>query len=123
MEPTNAVNSHNAKLISHNDRKNIALKVISNQKTITNVADENNVSRKFVHGLKNTALGAIDQSFLPESKNDNPVLFNLPVTKSWLKQFSLSLALNWRWSTLWTQSCVSTNSLRCRSFSHHKKID
>lgn len=96
MEPTNAVNSHNAKLISHNDRKNIALKVISNQKTITDVADENNVSRKFVHGLKNTALGAIDQSFLPESKNDNPVLFNLPVTKSWLKQFSLSLALNCR---------------------------
>lgn len=96
MKPANAFNSHNAKLITHDDRKNIALTVIRNQKTITELANENNVSRKFVHGLKNTALDCIDQSFAPDSKNDNLVLFNLPVTKSWLKQFSLSLSLNCR---------------------------
>ncbi|MCX7125544.1 MAG: hypothetical protein NTU49_07335, partial [Gammaproteobacteria bacterium] len=96
MEPTNAFHSHNAKLITHNDRKNIALKVISNKKTITDAANENNVSRKFVHGLKNTALNAVDQSFLPEIKNDDQVLFNLPVTKTWVKQLTLSLMMHSR---------------------------
>lgn len=98
MEPTNAFHSHNAKLITHNDRKNIALKVISNKKTITDAANENNVSRKFVHGLKNTALNAVDQSFLPEIKNDDRVLFYLPITKKWLQQFILCLLLHCRCS-------------------------
>lgn len=96
MKPTNTLRSHSTKAISHDARKNIALKVICHKKTITDAANDNNVSRKFVHRLKNQALDSIDQSFTQKIKNGDPVLFNLPVTKTWLQQFSLSLALNCR---------------------------
>jgi hypothetical protein len=94
MELTSQLQSCSAKELHQERRKDLALQVIKNEKTITRVAQENNVSRKFVHGLQNTALDSINQSFLPKTKSDNTVLFNLPVTKSWLQQFSLSLSMN-----------------------------
>jgi len=62
----------------------------------TAVANENNVSRKFVQKLKNKATNAVNQSFKPKPKEENKVLFYLPVTKMWLCQFILCLLLHCR---------------------------
>ncbi len=96
MESANPVDTCQAKKINHEKRKDLALDVIKNKKTIADAAKENNVSRKFVHSLKDKAVDAVNQAFDPKTATDENVLFNLPVTKSWLEQFSLSLTLNCR---------------------------
>ncbi len=95
MEPSHYSNSCPAKAITNNERKQLVLTVIKNKNTITNVAEKNNVSRKFIHELKNKATEAIDQSF-ETNTNNNDVLFYLPVTKAWLCQFILCLMLHCR---------------------------
>jgi hypothetical protein len=55
------------------------------------LAEREGVSRKFLHRQKKVAIEALDEAFA--AKADSSVLFNLPVTKSWLNQLVLSLAL------------------------------
>src|SRR4051812_40292221 len=53
-----------------------------------------NVSRKFVYQQNEKALGGINQAFEENSSVDNgKVLFDLPVTKAWISQFTLALIL------------------------------
>jgi hypothetical protein len=59
---------------------------------VTDIAARNNVSRKFVYGQKKIADQALNQAFEPVAKNDE-VLFYLPVTKQWIRQFVLALLL------------------------------
>lgn len=96
MESANPVDTCHAKTIDHEKRKDLALDVIRNKKSIADTAKENNVSRKFVHSIKDKAVDAVNQAFENKSENDDKVLFNLPVTTSWLEQLSLSLTLNCR---------------------------
>jgi len=81
MESTNNSTSCAAQLLNHEKRKHLALTVIKNKHTITEVADNNNVSRKFIHGLKDKAIASINQCFEPKDPEEDKVLFYLPVTK------------------------------------------
>ena len=84
MEP---IHSCPAKSFSDDDKKHLALKVVQNKQTITEAAEKNNVSRKFIHKLKDKAIEGIQQSFQKNNSEEQKVLFYVPVTKLWLCQF------------------------------------
>jgi hypothetical protein len=54
------------------------------------LAQQHEVSRKFLYQQIHTAEAALDQAFAPSSTRDD-VLFYLPVTKAWLRQLVLAL--------------------------------
>jgi len=60
---------------------------------VTHLAQQHQVSRKFVYQQLAKATAAIDQAFEPAKPKDQKVLFYLPITKAWIHQFVLSLIL------------------------------
>jgi len=82
-----------AKELSGEQRKHLALKIIGNEKPVNHLAEEQNVSPKFLYKQKAKAISAINQAF-EEKKEDDKVLFYIPVTKAWLCQVVLALILN-----------------------------
>ena len=80
-----------AKLLSQ-QRIDLAIAAMSGSASVSLLASENNVSRKFLHQQMDKARGALNDAFAPTAVNDE-VLFNLPVTKAWLNQLTLSLTL------------------------------
>ncbi len=81
-----------AALLDPEQRKKLAIKVLTKNQSITNLALEEQVSRKFLYQQKQKATDAIEEAFNPRDKDEN-VLFYLPITKIWLKQFILALIL------------------------------
>jgi hypothetical protein len=60
---------------------------------ITTLANEFHVSRKFVYQQTATAQQALDAAFDQPDPPADAVLFYLPITKAWLRQFILALVL------------------------------
>jgi hypothetical protein len=60
---------------------------------ISHLADEHEVSRKFVYQQLHHAQEALDQAFAPPSAPADEILFSLPVTRAWLHQLVLALVL------------------------------
>ncbi len=75
-------------------RKNLAIKVLAKNESITHLAVKEKVSRQFLYRQKKKATSTADCAFNSIDKKDD-VLFYLPVTKSWLKQLILALILIW----------------------------
>jgi hypothetical protein len=78
------------------ERQDIAVAGLAGSQSITGLADEHDVSRKFVHGQVAIARAALEAAFTAPEMPDDKVLFYLPVTKSWLKQCVLSLVFSCR---------------------------
>ncbi len=81
-----------ATLLDPEQRKKLAIKVLTKNQSISNLARVEQVSRKFLYQQKQKAKDAIDDAFTEVNKNEK-VLFYLPITKTWLKQFILALIL------------------------------
>ena len=81
-----------AKTLAPSQRLTIAVQALAGTQTITSLADEFDVSRKFVYQQAATAQAALDDAFTA-ADNDDQVLFHLPVTKNWLRQATLGLTL------------------------------
>jgi len=79
-----------AATLSSDARKRIALLSLVKAEPISHLADQEGVSRQFVHRQKHKVMEALDVAF---AANDEGVLFNLPVTQGWLDQLVLSLTL------------------------------
>ncbi|MEO1353487.1 MAG: hypothetical protein AAFW84_32795 [Cyanobacteria bacterium J06635_15] len=88
MSPTSSV----AASLSPNIRKDIAIQVLSRAEPVSYLADQHQVSRKFIYQQGQKAQQALDESFAP-TQADDEVLFYLPVTKNWLFQLILGLIL------------------------------
>ena len=73
-------------------RQDIGIQMLARTEPISQIAATHRVSRKFVYQQGNKAQQALDESF-PPSQSDDEVLFHLPVTKNWLFQLMLGLAL------------------------------
>ena len=73
-------------------RKHLAVKVLSKQEPVTQIAEQYDVSRKFLYQQKETAAEALEQAFALRSREPE-VLFYLPVTHSWLHQLMVGLIL------------------------------
>jgi len=82
-----------AKNLTPSQRLTLGLHALAGTQSITDLADESGVSRKFVYQQADTAQTALEDAFTPADTADDEVLFYLPVTKNWLRQFALSLTL------------------------------
>jgi len=78
--------------VSSAQRHEIAIQALGGKTSISHMADNYSVSRKFVYEQQEKALGAISQAF-EEKANDDSVLFHLPITKQWIHQFVLGQVL------------------------------
>ena len=77
---------------SEADPINLAFLTLAGAGTITGLADQHHVSRKFVYEQANKASTALAEGFA-SSAPDDEVLFELPVTKTWLRQLTLGFTL------------------------------
>ena len=75
-------------------RQDLAVVVLAGG-CVTDLARQNEVSRKFIYQQKEQAQQALQESFTP-SAPDEKVLFYLPVTKKWLYGVVLGLLLTCR---------------------------
>jgi len=73
-------------------RQDLAVQVLAGAETVSELARQHEVSRKFLYQQAHTAEQALSQAFAPTPKPDE-VLFYLPVTKDWLRQLVLALVL------------------------------
>jgi hypothetical protein len=73
-------------------RRHLALDALAGQ-GIAHLANQHQVSRKFVYQQLGIAHDALEQAFAAASDDHEPVLFYLPVTRSWIRQFVLALVL------------------------------
>ena len=74
------------------DRKDLAILALAGAATISNLAAQHNVSRKFVYQQVDKARVALDEVFASAAPDDE-ALFALPVTKTWLRQPSTEVIL------------------------------
>ena len=88
MNPSCSVASN---LHSH-QRQQLAIQALSKQESITQIAQQEQVSRKFLYQQKAIAEGALNQAF-EKKERENEVLYYLPVTQQWLFQLILALIL------------------------------
>ena len=73
-------------------RQQLALDALAGA-SITDLANHHRVSRKFVYQQSGKAQQALADAFDPPRADDDDVLFDLPVTETWLKRFILSALL------------------------------
>jgi hypothetical protein len=84
-----------AKSMSNDDKKSLGIKTMMGEQTISAIANDYQVSRKFVSNQKQKILTAVNEAF-DKTADDNKVLYQIPVTKNWIKQCVISLALDCR---------------------------
>jgi hypothetical protein len=73
-------------------RKALAVQMLARSEPVTELAARHAVSRKFLYQQASRASAALEDAF-EQSADDGAVLFNLPVTKGWIRQFIVGLAL------------------------------
>ena len=73
-------------------RQHLAVQALAGSLAITELAEQHQVSRKFVYQQADLAEQALRRAFDPPPQ-DADVLFYLPVTKAWLRQLVLALVL------------------------------
>jgi len=85
-------NNCTAKTLGPGERLALGVQALAGHQTISSLADDADVSRKFVYQQRDRAQAALDDAFAP-SVADDQVRFHLPVTKNWLRQVALGLTL------------------------------
>ena len=74
------------------ERKNLSLEVLARTKPVSHLAQNYGLSRKFLYQQAAKASDALDEAFMAPA-DDEKVIFYLPVTKNWIRQFVLALIL------------------------------
>ena len=74
------------------ERQDLAVQVLAGAQPVSDLAQEHEVSRKFLYQQAHTAQDASDPCVRPRT-DDDEVLFYLPVTKAWLRQLVLGQVL------------------------------
>jgi hypothetical protein len=85
-------NNCTAKTLGPSERLALGVQALAGHQTITGLADDAGVSRKFIYQQRDRVQAALDDAFALTDADDQ-VLFHLPVTKHWLKQAALALTL------------------------------
>jgi hypothetical protein len=79
-------------MLPESDRKDLAIRALARSATISDLSARHGVSRKFVYQQARKAGAALDDVFLSGAPEDE-VLFQLTVTKTWLRQVVVALTL------------------------------
>jgi hypothetical protein len=74
------------------ERRELAIQALAGSETVSGLAARHGVSRKFVYQQTHKARTALDDAFSP-TVPDGEVLFELAVTKAWLRQIIVALVL------------------------------
>ncbi len=74
------------------DRKDLAIQALAGSGTVSDLAARHGVSRKFIYQQTHKARAALDDAFSSATPDDE-VLFELAVTKAWLRQVIVGLTL------------------------------
>ena len=74
------------------ERKGLAIQALARSETVSDLAAQHGVSRKFVYQQTHKAAAALDEVFTPAA-SDSEMLFELTVTKTWLRQVIVALVL------------------------------
>ena len=82
-----------AHLLGPQQRQALGVQALAGQQSITQLAQDYEVSRKFVYQQAQQAEQALDEAFARPATNDADVLFHLPVSKAWLRALVLGLLL------------------------------
>ncbi len=91
--PRPATPAQPAKAMTPPQRRQLALEALAGTETVSRLAGQHEVTRKFVYRQAAKAEEALDAAFSPAGPDDQKVLFDLPVTKAWLRQLMLGLTL------------------------------
>ena len=78
--------------LPESERKDLAIRALVRSATVSDLAARHGVSRKFVYQQTHKAQVALDDAFTATTRDD-AVLFELTVTKTWLCQAIVGLAL------------------------------
>ncbi len=79
--------------LNSQQRQRLALDALAGAQPLSHLADEHEVSRKFVCQLTGKAQQALDSAFAPKPAKNPKVLFTLSVTEDLLHQILLALIL------------------------------
>jgi hypothetical protein len=83
-----------AKQLDPSQRQRLALDALTGSAPVSRIAQQHQVSRKFIYHQAHQARQALDHAFTPgPPAGDDRVLFSLPVTKAWIRQFVLASVL------------------------------
>jgi hypothetical protein len=83
-----------AKALTPPQRQRLALDALTGSAPLSQLAQQHQVSRKFISHQAHKAQQALDDAFTTDRPvPDDRVLFYLPVTKAWVRQFVLALVL------------------------------
>src|SRR3954452_5214913 len=77
---------------SESNRKNLAIQALAGLGAVSDLAARHGMSRKFVYRQTHKARAALDDAF-SSATPDEAVLFELAVTKTWLRQVIVGLTL------------------------------
>src|SRR4051794_25293802 len=78
--------------LPESERKDLAVLVLARSATVSDLAVRHGVSRKFVYQQTHKAQAALDDAFTATTRDD-AVLFELTVTRTWLRQVIVGLTL------------------------------
>jgi hypothetical protein len=78
--------------LPESDREGLAVLALARSTAVSDLAARHGVSRKFVYQQSHKAQAARDDAFTPTTRDD-AVLFELTVSKTWLRQVIVGLAL------------------------------
>jgi hypothetical protein len=92
LNPFHVRPSSQAASLAPDVRKRLSIQALAGQQSVSRLASEQGVSRKFIYEQRRKANEALDEAFVPGKKDDD-VLFYLPVTKAWIRQLVLALVL------------------------------
>ena len=99
-----------AKRLLPQQRQGLAIQVLARTETVSELARQHEVSRKFLYQQVHTAEKALSEAFAPSSRPDD-VLFYLPVTKAWLRQLVLGLVFICHSSVRGVVELLTTSSI------------
>jgi len=78
-----------AKRLGPQERQALAVDALAGTQSISQLAEDRAVSRKFVYQQAEKAEQALHEAFAPVTPADDKILFTIPVTKRWLDASSL----------------------------------
>ncbi len=81
-----------AALLAESDRRDLAIEALARSATISDLSVRHGVSRKFIYQQTDRARTALGDAFLSAAADDE-VLFELTVTKTWLRQVAVGPTL------------------------------
>ena len=81
-----------AKSLGPDQRKELSIRALAGHEPVAQLAARHQVSRPFIYRQIGRAEQALDEAFA-EADGDQRVLFQLPVTKAWLRQLVLAQVL------------------------------